>query len=118
MSGQQDFIACKSFCSVEQERLDAAIHNFIKARKLTYTSKKAKRKYDTARLGIRKLKKLGKDKLTGKVRDEFVAIVKRYEQVHRNYLDGENYQREVKQKKWGFIETEMTYANRQFTSSQ
>lgn len=80
------FYRVQVFCSVEQHQLEGAIHRFVADRRLVYRSPKLGRVYDTARLGIRKLKKLGKANLKGAVHKQFVALVRRYEQVHRLYL--------------------------------
>lgn len=80
------FYRVSVFCAVEQDVLERSVHQYVKQRKLVYRSPKAKRRYDTDTLGIRKLKRLGKEKLCGAARREFGEMVKRYEHIHGNYL--------------------------------
>lgn len=75
------------YCACEQERLDKEIHDYVSENRLVYRSLKIGRIFKTSELGIRKLKRLGKEKLKGKKKQHFLALTKRYDKIHRTYLD-------------------------------
>jgi len=81
-----DFYRSAVYCCARQEELEVAIHQFVAQQKLVYRSPKMQRRYETAKLGVRKLKRLGKEKLHGVKKHAFVQLVGDYERVHGNYL--------------------------------
>ena len=64
------------------------MHQYAEREKLVYKSPKAGRIYKTASLGMKKVMKLGADKLPikGGKRDAFLLLTKRYKKIHGNYL--------------------------------
>lgn len=89
------------YCACEQERLDKEIHDYVAENRLVYRSKRIQRVFKTSELGIRKLKQLGKEKLKGKKKQYFIGITKRYDRIHRTYLDMCNITKE--RDRYGFL---------------
>lgn len=76
------------YCACEQERLDKEIHHYLSKNHLVYyRSVKNRKNFKTSTLGIRKLGRFGKEKLKGKKKQYFTALTKRYDRIHRTYLD-------------------------------
>jgi hypothetical protein len=78
------------YCEVRDSQLSLAIRAFIKQEKLVYRSPRAKRRYDAAQLGMRKLIKLGKDKLWSHKKEQFMALSREWKRIHQRAIDIDN----------------------------
>jgi hypothetical protein len=74
------------YCCVRDSQLTHAIKKYIKQEKLVYRSPKIKRRNDTDNLGMKKLLKLGRDKLWGPKKQHFIEMSKEWKLVHQNQL--------------------------------
>lgn len=72
------------YCEVRTQQLARETKRFVKDQKLVYRSPKIKRRNDTDNLGMRKLIKLGRDKLYGAAKQRFLALVGEWKRVHDN----------------------------------
>jgi hypothetical protein len=75
------------YCHVRDSQLTLAIRAFVKQEKLVYRSPKAQRRYDAEKLGMRKLIKLGKEKLWSHKKQQFMALSCEWQRVHQRSLD-------------------------------
>lgn len=72
------------YCEVRDWQLCTAIKNYIKDEKLVYRTPAQNRKYPTDKLGMRKLIRLGKQKLFSQKRKHFDELAQEWTRVHKN----------------------------------